>query len=275
MQTKTFKVEFSLGECVGPYSIYYDLIDKNNVAKFEDSNLLAVGISLEDIKNGFNIKVPSTASRIIIYNLNPLCKKISQVIPLAQPPTPTPTYTPTPTPTHTLTPTYTPTVKYYASTPEISYEQYNKIRNGDFLVNCFGNYISVSLYSRSETYVQTATSYVVLVSSRNVFIGNDTINLGSCINPVGGGSPTIDFTDLKCKYIVDLYNLFNIYQPSTIIYGSSGMVVKHDIGSNQYKISETYYCNTFRRKLEYFDLFERGKSLFYSISSTVNPNQNY
>ena len=275
MQTKTFKVEFSLGECVGPYSIYYDLVDKNNVAKFEDSNLLTIGITLEDIKNGFNIKIPSTASRIIIYNLNPFCKKISQVIPLAQPPTPTPTYTPTPTPTHTLTPTYTPTVKYYDSTPKISYEQYNKIRNGDFLVKCFDNYIPVTLHSRSETYFQTATSYVFLVSSRNVFIGIDTINLGICLNPQIIGSPTIDFANLKCKYIVDLYNLFNIYQPSTILYGSSGMVVKHDINNNQYKISETYVCNTFRRNLEYFDKFEMGKSLFYSISTTVNPNQNY
>ena len=273
MQTKTFKVEFSLGECVGPYSIYYDLVDKNSVAKFEDSNLLTIGITLEDIKNGFNIKIPSTASRIIIYNLNPFCKKISQVIPLAQPPTPTPTYTPTPTPTHTLTPTYTPTVKYYDSTPKISYEQYNKIRNGDFLVKCFDNYIPVTLLSRSETYFQTATSYAFLVSSRNVFFGSSSVNLGICNN---GIVSTSIITNLSCKYIVDLYNLFSIYSPiSSFSFGSSGMVVKHDINNNQYKISETYVCNTFRRNLEYFDKFEMGKSLFYSISTTVNPNQNY
>ena len=271
MQTKTFKVEFSSGECVGPYSIYYNLVDKNTVAKFEDTNLLTIGISLDDIKKGFNIKVPATASRIILYNLNPFCKKILQVFPLAQPPTPTPTQTPTPT--ATLTPTYTPTVTYYASTPKITFDQYNAIYDGNFLVKCLDDYIPVTLISRSQSLFQTNTSFALLVSSRNIFFGTSSVDLGICDD---GNVVTSIIRNLSCKYIVDLYNIFsNIPNLSSWSNGSSGILVEHSIDNNQYQISETYACNTFRRKLKYFDKNEQGKSLFYSISSKVNPAQNY
>jgi len=113
MADQTIKVTITAGTTApGPYEIYYNSLSNQvtgsgGVTQFTLAQLLA----------GYIVVVPTTASSIIVKNVNPACGNTQTWLfatPTATPtstPTQTPTNTPTQTPTstNTSTPTSTPT----------------------------------------------------------------------------------------------------------------------------------------------------------------------
>ena len=113
MADQSIKVTITTGTTApGPYEIYYDSLSNQvtgsgGVTQFTLAQLLA----------GYVVVVPTTASSIIVKNVNPACGNTQTWLfatPTATPtstPTQTPTNTPTQTPTstNTSTPTSTPT----------------------------------------------------------------------------------------------------------------------------------------------------------------------
>ena len=105
MADQTIKVTITAGTTSpGPYEIYYDslsnqVIGSGGVTQFTLAQLLA----------GYVVTVPTTATSIIVKNVNAACGNIQTW--LFATPTNTPTATPTNTPTQTptATPTNTPT----------------------------------------------------------------------------------------------------------------------------------------------------------------------
>jgi hypothetical protein len=101
-----YTIKITDGLAGGPFDIYYNVVDP--------SNLLASGVSRQDLLNGYDVLgVDNSAVSILVTNMDLDCLNTGSY--LLPGPTPTPTVTATPTATKTSTPTPTPT-----QTPEIT-----------------------------------------------------------------------------------------------------------------------------------------------------------
>lgn len=100
-----YTVKITSGLAEGPFSIYYNVVSP--------STILASGLSRQDLLDGFDVyEVDSSATKILVVNLDPDCLNTGSFDLPSPTPTPTVTATPTATPTQTLTatPTTTPNV---------------------------------------------------------------------------------------------------------------------------------------------------------------------
>ncbi len=91
-----YTVKLTGGLAEGPFNIYYNLVDP--------SNLIVSGLTRQDLLDGYEVlNVSSSATKILVTNLDPDCLNTGSFdLPS---PTPTPTLTRTLTPTPTSTPT--------------------------------------------------------------------------------------------------------------------------------------------------------------------------
>jgi hypothetical protein len=100
---KIFNVRITSGTSPGPYNVYYDSIDPNNIALLTGTETPATGLTLSELVIGVGVIIPENSTSVILYNIE--CdNNITHTIL-----TPTPTSTPlvgiTPTPTPSSTPT--------------------------------------------------------------------------------------------------------------------------------------------------------------------------
>jgi len=125
MADQTIKVTITAGTTApGPYEIYY-----NSLSNQVTGSGGVTQFTLAQLLTGYIVVVPTTASSIIVKNVNPACGNTQTWLfatPTATPtstPTQTPTQTPTNTPTSTrtstptATPTQTPTNTSLTATP--------------------------------------------------------------------------------------------------------------------------------------------------------------
>jgi hypothetical protein len=111
MADQTIKVTITAGTTApGPYEIYY-----NSLSNQVTGSGGVTQFTLAQLLTGYVVVVPTTASSIIVKNVNPACGNTQTWLfatPTATPtvtPTVTPTATPTATPTNSSTATNTPT----------------------------------------------------------------------------------------------------------------------------------------------------------------------
>jgi hypothetical protein len=107
-----FYVTITSGTSPGPYNIYTDSVNRQNLAEIyseSGSGGYAEGVQLKDLTqvNGIPIIIPDGSTSVILENVIGGLS-ITQTIPIQ-------TRTPTPTPTNTVTPTITPSITPTAS----------------------------------------------------------------------------------------------------------------------------------------------------------------
>jgi hypothetical protein len=85
---KIFNVRITSGTSPGPYNIYYDSIDPNNIALLTGSETPATGLTLSELVIGVGVIIPENSTSVILYNVE--CdNNITHTI-LTPTPTPTP-----------------------------------------------------------------------------------------------------------------------------------------------------------------------------------------
>lgn len=110
-----FDVLITSGTSVGPYTVYWNTVNANNIATASATSTPATNLTYGALSagTGVNVTFPDSATSLILYNQLCLTSR-SYFIPTPTPTptttnTPTPTFTPTFTPTPSITPTFTPT----------------------------------------------------------------------------------------------------------------------------------------------------------------------
>ena len=70
--SKIYNVRITSGTALGPYTIYWDLINPNNYATRVSTSLPATGITYADLTSvdGVTVTIPDDAIEIILYNVD-------------------------------------------------------------------------------------------------------------------------------------------------------------------------------------------------------------